>query len=103
MPKTIIIALVNGAAPTTHVKVSDQVQWTATELSYVCPPAIFAGSQCTGCISVPANGTAVPSNACHVTGKHGSYDYTSGLGNCPDPCPDSDDLGTSNDTIVIDP
>ena len=102
MPNTIKIALVNGDAPTTHVKAGDQVQWTATVLSYVFPPAIFAGSQCNGCISVPANGTAVPSNACHVTGQPGSYLYTSGLGNCPTECPDDEDLGTSNDTIVVD-
>ena len=99
MPNTITIPLVNGVAGTAHVKVSDQVQWTATVLSHVNPPNIFAGSQCTGTVIVPADGTPAPANACHVTGQPGNYNYTSGLGSS---ATYGGELGSGADVIVID-
>ena len=100
MPNVIKIPLVNGVAGTTHVKAGDQVQWTATVVSWVKPPNIFAGSHCSGTVSVPADGTPAPSNACHVTGQPGNYDYTSGVGTGGAGYPGRVEVG--NDTIVID-
>lgn len=101
MPNDVIIPIGKGVAGTTNVQAGDKVQWTATELSFVEPPEIFKGNECKGRISVPADGTPAPSKPCHVTGKHGHYPYTCGVGSAAADTY-SHRVESGSDVIIID-